>query len=160
MNHDDNILIGHADADWAGDVTDRESNSGYLFKLFGGSISWANRKQQCVSLPSTEAECVALSEACQGGVWITRLLKAFQVRLQQFIMYEDNQSCFKLLDSDKIPSRTKHIDTRYHFAKVLKAKGQVKFMYCASEDMTANVLTKPLEAVNTRKLTSLIGLID
>jgi hypothetical protein len=77
MNHDDNILIGYVDADWVGDVTDRKSNSGYLFRLFGGSISWSSRKQQCVSLSSTEAECVALSEACQEGVWITRLLKDF-----------------------------------------------------------------------------------
>jgi hypothetical protein len=54
MNHDD-ILNAYADADWAGDMTDSKSNSGYPFKLFGGSISWASRKQQCVSL-STEAE--------------------------------------------------------------------------------------------------------
>jgi hypothetical protein len=75
-------------------------------------------------------------------------------------MYEDNQSCLKLLDSDKIPNRTKRIDTRYNFAKDLKAKGQVKFMYCASEDMIADILTKSLQVVKTRKLTSLIGLFD
>jgi hypothetical protein len=144
MNHD-NILIGYVDADCAGDVTDRKLNSGYLFKLFGGRISWASRKQQCVSLSSTEAEYVALSEVCQEDVWITRLLKDFQMRLQQFIMYEDNQSCLKLLDSDKIPNQTKHIDTRYHFAKDLKAKGQVKFVYCACEDMIANILKKHLK---------------
>jgi hypothetical protein len=68
-------------------------------------------------------------------------------------MYEDNQSCLKLLDSDKIPNRTKHIDTRYNFAKDLKAKGQMKFTYCASEDMIADILTKPLVAVQTHKLT-------
>jgi carbamoylphosphate synthase small subunit len=65
------------------------------------------------------------------------------------------RAVLKLLDSDKISNRTKHIDTRY-FAKDLKAKGQVKFMYCASDDMTADILTKPLEAVKTHKLTSLM----
>jgi hypothetical protein len=75
-------------------------------------------------------------------------------------MYEDNHCCLKLQDSDKIPNRTKHIDTRYHFAKDLKAKGHVEFMYCASEDMIADILTKPLEAVKTLKLTSSRGLID
>jgi hypothetical protein len=48
-------------------VTYRKSNSGYLFKLFGRKTSWASRKQQCFSLSSTEAENVALSEACQEG---------------------------------------------------------------------------------------------
>jgi hypothetical protein len=63
MNHDGNILIAYADANWAGDVTYRKSNSGYLFKLFGRKTSWTSRRQQCVSLSSTEAEYVALSEA-------------------------------------------------------------------------------------------------
>lgn len=62
-----NQLIDHADASWAEDQADRKSNSGYIFKLFGGLISWACRKQTCVALSSMEAEYVALAEACQEG---------------------------------------------------------------------------------------------
>ncbi|XP_051165699.1 uncharacterized protein LOC127284346 [Leptopilina boulardi] len=36
-------LIGFANADWAEDGKDRKSNSGYLFKLNGSSISWGCR---------------------------------------------------------------------------------------------------------------------
>lgn len=41
MNEQENVLIGYADANWAGDVTDRKSNSGFVFKLYGAPISWA-----------------------------------------------------------------------------------------------------------------------
>ena len=148
-----NILTGYADANWAGNANDRKSNSGYLFLLFGGCISWASRKQQCVSLSSTEAEYVALSEACQEGIWISRLLKDFQIN-SKLVMFEDNQSCLKLLDSENVSNRTKHIDTRYHFAKEMKRNGTTNFKYCPTEHMLADMLTKPLDAVRIHELAS------
>lgn len=71
-----NILVGYSDADWAQDVEDKKS-SGYLFKFNRGTISWACRKQSCVALSSTEAEYVALAEACHEAVWLRNLLKDF-----------------------------------------------------------------------------------
>ena len=56
-------LIGFVDADWGGDSDDRKSNTGYLFKYLGAPISWSSKKQSLVTLSSTEAEYVALSEA-------------------------------------------------------------------------------------------------
>ncbi|XP_036345698.1 secreted RxLR effector protein 161-like [Rhagoletis pomonella] len=58
-------LIGYADANWAEDRNSRKSNSGYAFFYNGGLINWTCRKQSCVSLSSTEAEFIALSDACQ-----------------------------------------------------------------------------------------------
>ena len=44
-------LIGYSDADWAGDVNDRKSTSGYLFMMSGAAISWKNLKTNvCCSL--------------------------------------------------------------------------------------------------------------
>ena len=40
------ITIGYSDADWAGDITDRKSTSGYIFMQNGGAISWSSRKQK------------------------------------------------------------------------------------------------------------------
>ena len=35
---------GFVDADWAGDLDERRSTSGYVFSLFGGAINWMSKK--------------------------------------------------------------------------------------------------------------------
>lgn len=67
-------LVGFSDSDWGGDKNDGRSTSGYVFKLFGNTVSWASRKQPTVSLSSTEAEYVALTEAICEHKWIRKLL--------------------------------------------------------------------------------------
>ena len=57
--------IGFADADWAGDVTDRRSTSGYIFQIGGTAVSWRSKKQSCVALSTAEAEYMALASAAQ-----------------------------------------------------------------------------------------------
>ena len=49
-------FIGYFDADGAGDLDDRRSTSGYLFKLNGAAVSWRSKKQSCVALFIAEAE--------------------------------------------------------------------------------------------------------
>ncbi|KAG5889496.1 hypothetical protein JTB14_026500 [Gonioctena quinquepunctata] len=88
----ENILHGYADADWGGDTRDRKSNTGYLFKYSGGLVSWRSKKQDCVSLSSTEAEVIALSEACQEAMWLKQLLKDFGEEVIEIKMFEDNQN--------------------------------------------------------------------
>uniref|UniRef100_A0AAV1UBI8 Polyprotein n=1 Tax=Peronospora matthiolae TaxID=2874970 RepID=A0AAV1UBI8_9STRA len=65
---------GYSDADWAGDLADRKSTSGYVFMLLGAPVSWGSKKQPGVSLSTSEAEYIALSLAIQEGKWIHRLL--------------------------------------------------------------------------------------
>ena len=36
-------FMGYSDADWAGDLDDRRSTSGYLFKLSGAAVSWRSK---------------------------------------------------------------------------------------------------------------------
>eukprot|EP00253_Pinus_taeda_P010172 PITA_10172 len=37
-------IRGFVDADWAGDLDQRRSTSGYVFNLFGGVVSWMSKK--------------------------------------------------------------------------------------------------------------------
>lgn len=67
-------MIGFSDANWAGDVSDRKSTSGFAFVLGGAKVSWSNRKQNCVSTSTMEVDNVALSEVAQEAVWLRRLL--------------------------------------------------------------------------------------
>ena len=66
--------IGFSDADWAGDINDQKSTSGYVFMLSGGAVSWSSKKQKCVALSTAEAEYVALSSAAQESIWLRQLI--------------------------------------------------------------------------------------
>lgn len=156
-----NQLKGFADASWAENRPDRKSNSGYIFQLFGGSISWGCRKQTCVALSSTEAEYIALTEACQERIWIQRLLEDLQHKTKEpVIIFEDNQSCLKMLQNKKFSNRTKHIDTKYHYVNDLYKEGSVKFEYCPTEEMLADMMTKPLKGVKLQDMMGRCGLTD
>eukprot|EP00253_Pinus_taeda_P001709 PITA_01709 len=43
-------IRGFVDANWAGDLDQRRSTSGYVFNLFGGAVSWISKKQSVVAL--------------------------------------------------------------------------------------------------------------
>ncbi|MCH94322.1 copia-type polyprotein [Trifolium medium] len=52
-------LIGWSDSDYAGDVDDMKSTSGFVFMLGTGAISWSSQKQPIMTLSTTEAGYVA-----------------------------------------------------------------------------------------------------
>uniref|UniRef100_A0A3Q7IZ01 Reverse transcriptase Ty1/copia-type domain-containing protein n=1 Tax=Solanum lycopersicum TaxID=4081 RepID=A0A3Q7IZ01_SOLLC len=52
-------LVGYTYSDYAGNLEDRKSTSGYVFMLSSGVISWSSKKQPIVFLSTTEAEYVA-----------------------------------------------------------------------------------------------------
>ena len=69
-------LSGMCNADWAGDLDDRRSMTGYFFYLDdGGAISWQTRKQSSVAISSMQAEYHALSMATKEAIWLRELLK-------------------------------------------------------------------------------------
>jgi hypothetical protein len=49
-------LVGFTDLDWVDDLDDRNSIVGYVFILGSGPVTWAYKKNNNISLSSTEAE--------------------------------------------------------------------------------------------------------
>lgn len=146
------------DADWAGNEGDRKSNSGFIIKYGGGLISWGTRKQSCVALSSTEAEFVALSEGCQELIWLKKLLADLQEeRKDPTIVWEDNQSAIRMVQSDRIEKRSKHIDTRHAFTKDLRQKGVIDIRYLPTSQMEADIMTKPLERIKLEQHREALG---
>ena len=58
-------LTDFSDSDWAGNIDNRKSTSGFCFELnnSSGAISWASNLQKCVSTSTAEAEFNAVVEA-------------------------------------------------------------------------------------------------
>lgn len=112
----------------------------------GGTVSWMCKKQTCVSLSSTEAEFVALCEGVKEALWIRNILTDVNRSIENSTTnFEDNQSCIKMFDNQKISNRTKHIDIKFHFVKdIINQKKMINLEYCSSKEMIADMLTKPL----------------
>ena len=53
-------LAGFTYSDWAGNVDDRRSITGYAFSIGSGVTTWSSEKQNIVSLSSAEAEYQAI----------------------------------------------------------------------------------------------------
>lgn len=138
-------LFGHSDADWAGNKSTRRSTTGYVFKIFGGAISWKSKLQATVALTSTEAEYRATMEAGQEAVWLRRLLKSFNYDSQSpTTLHCDNLGAIQLTSKSTFHARTKHIEIHYHFIRELVNMKTVWLKHCPTGKMIADMLTKPL----------------
>ncbi len=69
-------------------------------------------------------------------------------------MYEDNQSTIALLKNPVHQSRTKHIDVKYHFIRQCVDQKLIKVVYCPTNDMLADGLTKTLGGQKFRDFAS------
>jgi hypothetical protein len=109
-------LFGYADADWASDVNNRKSTSGYMFKLAGAAVSWSSKKQTSVALSSTEAEYISGAHTAKEAVWLRQLLSELGLDTSSpTILHIDNQSTIAIAKNPEFHDRMKHIDVRYHF---------------------------------------------
>ena len=59
-------------------------------------------------------------------------------------IYGDNQWATLMAKNPVRHTRTKHIDIRYHFVCVGVQDGTIALRYIATDEMIADILTKPL----------------
>jgi hypothetical protein len=154
-------LKGWTDSDYAGDLDDRKSTSGYVFKLGSGAISWSSKKQAIVTLSTTEAEFVAAASCACQGMWLRKILQHLgHTQNECTKIYCDNSSSIKLSKNPIMHGRCKHIDVRYHFLRDLTKDGIVEMVHCNSGDQIADIFTKPLKLDSFYKLRAMLGVYD
>jgi hypothetical protein len=151
-----NQLLGYSDASYAQSI-DRRSTSGYAFIWNGAAITWRSKKQSIIATSSMEAEYIALSSTVKEALWIRKLIKEFNGDQEPVEIKEDNQACIRFAYDSNHSDRTKHIDVRYLFIKERIEKNQVKIGYCPTNDMVADVFTKPLGPILFSRFVELLG---
>jgi hypothetical protein len=156
----ENVNIqGFVDSDWCNDINDRKSYTGFCYTMSGSVISWSCSKQKCIALSSTEAEYVAISEACKEAVYLRNLQYEITKTMYKITLHNDNQSAHKLLVNPIFHNRTKHIDVRFHYCRDLIAKDLVSVKYLCTNDMPADLLTKSLNTVKHNKFMNALGIV-
>ncbi|GJS09344.1 zinc finger, CCHC-type containing protein [Tanacetum coccineum] len=68
------VLEGYTDARWINNTEYNSSTSGWVFLFGGGVISWASKKQTCITGSTMEYEFVALTAAGKEAEWLKNFL--------------------------------------------------------------------------------------
>ena len=138
----------------------RKSTTGYIYQLDGNTITWSSKRQPTVALSTTEAEYMAINAAVCEGKWLRTFLKELGFPQQVITIHEDNQGCIALIKNPVQHHRTKHIDIRHHFIREQVELGHFSIEYCPTEEMIADIMTKPIAGPQFKTLRNLLGLVD
>jgi hypothetical protein len=153
-----NGLVGYTDADGASQEH-RRAITGFALLVDGGAILWGSRKQELVTLSTAEAEYVAATHTAKEILWIRRLIsEVFRPLEHPTTLYCDNQAAIALTKDGTYHARTKHIDIRYHFIRFSVEQGSISFLYCPTDSMVADTLTKALPNIKAKHFASELGL--
>ncbi|GAA0186280.1 non-receptor serine/threonine protein kinase [Lithospermum erythrorhizon] len=139
-------LMVYTDSDYAGDLDDRKSTSGYVVLLNSGAVAWCSKKQPIVTLSTIEVEFVAATVCACQAIWMKRILNELVKQEDGCIVIRcDNSSSIKLSKNPVMHGRCKHIDVRFHFLRNLVKEGRILLTYCSSTNQIADVITKALK---------------
>ncbi|SOV09374.1 uncharacterized protein UDID_18568 [Ustilago sp. UG-2017a] len=134
------------------------TTSGSITYVYGCPVSWKSHVQKCVALSAVEAEFVAASEAVRETLFFSYLLRDLEITDVRPVLYTDSQGCIQVSKDPAKHWKLKHIDTRYHFVRDHVQEGDVAIKYVGTANNVADVLTKPLQGLNTSRLARMIGL--
>jgi len=151
-------LVGYADADGSM-AEDRKAISGYAFLIDGSTVSWSSKKQEIVSLSTTESEYMAATHAAKEALWLWSLLRElFSPFDEPTTLFSDNQSAIALSKDHQYHACTKHIDIHFHFICWVVENGKIRLIYCPTADMVTNTLMKALLSLKVKHFAVELGL--
>jgi hypothetical protein len=153
-------LLAYSDSDWAGDKVERKSTSGSCHFLGRSLVCWSSKKQNCVSLSTTEAEYIAAASCCAQTLWMRQTLKDYGVTCDNVPLLCDNESAIKIAHNPVLHSKTKHIEIRHHFIREHVNRGDINLSYVGTGAQLADIFTKPLDEARFRELRHELNILD
>jgi hypothetical protein len=137
---------------------DYSSISGFAVMFGKNLVSWSSKKQPVIALSSTEAEYVAATGASQEALWFQGLLQEIGINQETIIIYEDNESCIKLAQNPQEFNRTRHIQVKYHFIRLLVKENKIKLLPIRTKHQLADIFTKGVNGPRLKDITQRLGL--
>jgi hypothetical protein len=138
-------LMAFCDSDYAGDRDKRVSVTGFIIYISNIPVSWRSKAQRGVTLSSSEAEYVAVSEVCAEVLFVKQVLEFLGIKVILPIkIMVDNIGAIFLANNYTMSQRTRHIDIRYHFVREYIEDGTVIIKFVRSEENDADIFTKNL----------------
>jgi len=155
----EDLFTTYSDADHGGDKSTGRSTGAWVIKIGVGAVSWSSKLQSIVSLSTTEAEYVAAVAAGQELAWLRNLFYEMGYKpTRPSKLYIDNQSAVQVAKNPEHHGRLKHLDLRYYWLRDIVALKKIEILYCPTNEMPADSLTKSSPKVRVNVGREMVGM--
>ncbi|GJS40171.1 hypothetical protein Tco_0565214 [Tanacetum coccineum] len=141
------MLKVYSDASWINHVKDSSSTSGSVFLLRGGAISWASKKQTCITSSTMESEFIALATAGKEAEWLRNLIYEIPIMakpIAPIFIHCDSDATLDKAYSQIYNGKSRHLGVRHSMIKELIMNGVISIEFVRSQHNLAEHLTKGL----------------
>ncbi|GJX64147.1 zinc finger, CCHC-type containing protein [Tanacetum coccineum] len=164
------VLEGYSDASWINHVEDSYSTNGWVFLLgggaiswaskkqtcitgstmeseFGGAISWASKKQTCITGSTMESEFVALAAASKEAEWLRNLIHEILIwpkPISSISIHCESAATLAKAYSQMYNGKSRHLGVRHSMIRELIMNGVISIEFVRSQQNLADHLTKGL----------------
>ncbi|KAJ9546934.1 hypothetical protein OSB04_019477 [Centaurea solstitialis] len=160
-SEDEISVTSYTDASFQTDRDDFRSQSGYVFTLNGGAISWKSSKQDTIADSTTEAEYIAASDSAKEAVWLRNFITDLRVVAsisRPVDIYCDNSRAVAQAKEPREHHKSRHVLRKFHLIREIIGRGDVRICKIPTEDNVADPLTKPLARVKHESHANSIGM--
>jgi hypothetical protein len=146
--------VAYTDAAFAvGD--NKDSFSGFTIFVNCTPILWGSLLQTSPPDSTCAAEFVAASLCYKYMVQIENAIRFLGFRCPKpYKLYTDSQASLAIASNAHRMGKIRHIQIRYHLVRAMVTAGDVEFVFCVTEDMIADLLTKMLSGAAILRLSA------
>ncbi|KAL0313427.1 UNVERIFIED_CONTAM: Retrovirus-related Pol polyprotein from transposon TNT 1-94 [Sesamum radiatum] len=141
------VLEEYSDASWITNVEDHSSTSGWVFLLGGGAISWASKKQTCITNSIMESEFVALAAAGKEAEWLRNLIHEIPLwskPISPISIHCDSAATLAKAYSQMYNGKSRHLGVIHSMIRDLIMNGVISVEFVRPQHNLADHLTKGL----------------
>ncbi|KAD2804168.1 hypothetical protein E3N88_37545 [Mikania micrantha] len=151
----------YTDASFQTDRDDSRSQTGFVFTLKGGAITWKSSKQTVVAQSTTESEYIAASDAAKEAAWMKKFIADLGVVpsiARPIEVMCDNSGAIAQAKEPRSHHSTKHILRKFHYIREILERGDITINKVHTDHNLADPFTKPMPQAKHEEHARNIGL--
>jgi hypothetical protein len=145
-------IVAYSDAAFAVDEL-KQSVSGWVVYLNGTPILFGSLRQTVVVDSSCSAEYVAASICVKQIMELENMLEFLEVHCEKpYRMYTDSMACQHIACNKSRLGKVRHLAIRTHLIRCHISLGDIELVWCTTESMVADVMTKIVSGAQDKRL--------
>ncbi|KAF5804990.1 putative RNA-directed DNA polymerase [Helianthus annuus] len=151
----------YTDASFQTDRDTSRSQTGFVFTLNGGAVSWKSSKQSVVADSTTESEYIAASDAAKEAAWMKKFITDLDVVpsiMKPIQIFCDNTGAIAQAKEPRSHHKAKHILRKFHYIREIVERGDIVISKIDTDQNLADPFTKPMTQEKHDRHMDAIGL--